>query len=207
MTKVILVRHGQTLWNLEMKYQGHCNIPLTDKGIAQAELAATRLKTEKISAVYASDLDRAFKTAECIAAKHNLGVIAIPQLREINFGDWEGMTFEAITDPINSHWAEEMAKVFSHPGDVQIPGGENFSEVKERATIALTQLVAKHPDETIVIVSHGATIRTLLCGILDIDLNNLWKIKQDNTAINMLEYYDDKVFVSLLNDIHHLTEV
>lgn len=207
MTKVILVRHGQTLWNLELKYQGHCDIPLTDKGLHQAELAADRLKAEKVSAVYASDLDRAFKTAECIATKHNLSVTAIPELREINFGDWEGMTFAAITDPINSHWSAEMSKVFSHPGDAQIPGGENFVEVKERAMIALNKLVAAHPNQTIVIVSHGGTIRTLLCGILDIDLNNLWKIKQDNTAINMLEYYDDKVFVSLVNDVHHLDEI
>ncbi len=204
MTKVILVRHGQTLWNLEMKYQGHCDIALTDKGLRQAELAAERLATEKVSAVYASDLNRAFKTAECIGAKHGLGVTAIPELREINFGDWEGMTFEGISDPANSHWSEEMTKVFSHPGEAQIPGGETFHEVKERAMSALNQLVAAHPNQTIVVVSHGGTIRTVLCALLDIHLNNIWKIKQDNTAINMLEYCDDAVFVSLVNDAHHL---
>lgn len=206
MTKVILVRHGQTLWNLEMKYQGHCDVALTDKGIRQAELAADRLAKEEISAVYASDLNRAFKTAQCIASKHNLGVTAIPELREINFGDWEGMTFEGISDPANSQWSEEMSKVFSHPGEAQIPGGETFHEVKERAMIALNKLVAAHPNQTIVVVSHGGTIRTVLCAILDIHLNNIWKIKQDNTAINMLEYYDDEVFVSLVNDVHHLNE-
>jgi alpha-ribazole phosphatase len=204
MTKVILVRHGQTLWNLEMKYQGHCDVALTDKGIRQAKLAAERLAGERISAVYASDLNRAFKTAECIASKHNLPVAAIPELREINFGDWEGMTFEGISDPINNHWSEEMTKVFSHPGEAQIPGGENFIQVRERAMSALHKLVAAHPDQTIVVVSHGGTIRTVLCAILDINLNNLWKIKQDNTAINMLEYYDDEIFVSLVNDVHHL---
>lgn len=204
MTKVILVRHGQTLWNLEMKYQGHCDIALTDKGIQQAELAANRLAEENISAIYASDLDRAFKTAQCIAKKHDLSVTAIPGLREINFGDWEGMTFEGINDSANHHWSEEMTKVFSHPGDAQIPGGETFQQVKERAMLALNQLVAAHPDQTIVVVSHGGTIRTVLCAILDIHLNNLWKIKQDNTAINMLEYFDDQVFVSLVNDAYHL---
>ena len=206
MTKVILVRHGQTLWNLEMKYQGHCDVALTDKGIHQAELAAIRLAKEDISAVYASDLNRAFKTAECIAEKHNLSVTAIPELREINFGDWEGMTFEGISDPANSHWSEEMTKVFSHPGEAKIPGGETFHEVKARAMTALNQLVVKHPNQTIVVVSHGGTIRTILCAILDINLNNVWKIKQDNTAINMLEYCDDEVFVSLVNDVHHLAE-
>jgi len=200
MTKVILVRHGQTLWNLEMKYQGHCDVALTEKGIKQAELAANFLAKEPISAVYASDLCRALATAECIAQKHNVQVTAIPQLREINFGQWEGLTY----DKINNQWSEIMAKLFTHPDEIQIPDGETFREVKERATVALTKLVAQHPNETIVVVSHGGTIRTLLCAILNIHLNYLWRIKQDNTAINILEYYDDQVMVSLVNSTHHL---
>jgi len=201
MTKVILVRHGQTLWNLEMKYQGHCDVALTDKGIEQAKLAAQRLAGEDVSAVYASDLSRALKTAECIAEKHNLPVAAIPELREINFGEWEGLTFEGI----NSQWTAAMSKLFTHPDEIVIPGGETFRQVKERATKALTNLVAEHPNQTIVVVSHGGTIRTVLCAVLDIHLNHLWKIKQENTAINMLEYHDEQVMVALVNDVHHLT--
>ena len=201
MTKVILVRHGETLWNLEMKYQGHCDVALTEKGVAQAMLAAQRLADENISAVYASDLSRALKTAECIGAQHNLPVVAIPELREINFGEWEGLTYEGI----NNQWSDTMANLFTHPDDVQIPGGETFRAVKERATLALTKLVEKHPNQTIVIVSHGGTIRTLLCSVLNIHLNHLWNIKQDNTAINILEYYDEQVMVSLVNDVHHLS--
>ena len=200
MTKVILVRHGQTLWNLEMKYQGHCDVALTEKGVEQAKLAAKRLAGEEISAVYASDLSRAFKTAECIAEKHNLLVTAIPSLREINFGEWEGLTF----DKINNQWTEAMSKLFTHPDEIVIPGGETFREVKERATSALAKLVERHPHQTIVVVSHGGTIRTLLCAALNIHLNHLWNIKQDNTAINILEYYDDRVMVALVNDVHHL---
>jgi alpha-ribazole phosphatase len=200
MTKVILVRHGQTLWNLEMKYQGHCDVALTEKGIKQAELAAISLAAEPISAIYASDLCRALATAECIAKKHNVQVTAIPELREINFGQWEGLTY----DKINNQWSEIMAKLFTHPDEIQIPDGETFREVKERATAALAKLVAQHPNETIVVVSHGGTIRTILCAILNIHLNYLWKIKQDNTAINILEYYDNEVMVSLVNGTHHL---
>jgi len=200
MTKVILVRHGQTLWNLVMKYQGHCDVALTEKGVEQAMLAAQRLSKENIAAVYASDLDRALKTAECIAQKHNLSVTAIPELKEINFGEWEGLTYEGA----NSQWTEAMSKLFTHPDEVIIPGGERFQEVKERATRALDKIVANHPDQTIVVVSHGGTIRTLLCAALTIHLNHLWKIKQDNTAINVLEYHDGEVMVSLVNDVHHL---
>ena len=125
---------------------------------------------------------------------------AIPGFREINFGEWEGLTFKGI----NSQWKEEMSKLFTHPDEIVIPGGETFSEVKERATKALTKLVAVHPNQTIVIVSHGGTIRTLLCAVLNIHLNHLWNIKQDNTAINILEYYDEQVMVALVNDVHHL---
>lgn len=200
MTKVILVRHGQTLWNLEMKYQGHCDVALTEKGVEQAIMAGKRLAGEDISAIYASDLSRAFKTAECIAIEHNLPVTAIPELREINFGEWEGLTFERIS----SQWTEAMSKMFTHPDEIVIPGGETFREVKDRATSALAKLVAKHPNQTIVVVSHGGTIRTLLCEVLNIHLNHLWNIKQDNTAINILEYYDERVLVALVNDVHHL---
>jgi alpha-ribazole phosphatase len=201
MTKVILVRHGQTLWNLEMKYQGHCDVALTEKGIQQARLAANRLANEKISAVYASDLSRALTTATCIANKHNLQVTTVPEFREINFGQWEGLTYEKIS----SQCTEQMTTLFTHPDEVEIPGGESFKEVKERASIALDKLVSQHPAQTIVVVSHGGTIRTLLCAALNIHLNHLWNIKQDNTAINILEYHDNQVLVDLVNDSHHLS--
>jgi len=200
MTKVILVRHGQTLWNLTMKYQGHSNIELIEKGVQQAELVAQSLSDEDISAVYASDLDRALKTAECIAEKHNLQVTAIPGLREINYGEWEGLT----RDKINNRWSGAISNLLTYPDEVQFPGGETFREVKERASTALKKLVAGHPNQTIIVVSHGVTICTILCAILNIHLNHLWKIKQDNTAINVLEYYDEKVIVSLVNGVYHL---
>jgi alpha-ribazole phosphatase len=203
MTKVILVRHGETLWNLEMKYQGHCDVALTEKGIKQAELAADSLAKESISAVYASDLCRAFVTAEHIANKHHLQVATIPELREINFGQWEGLTY----DKINNQWSDIMAKLFTHPDEVEIPDGETFREVKERATIALNTLIEKHPNETIVVVSHGGTIRTILCAVLNIPLNHLWNIKQDNTAINILEYYNNQTLVSLVNGTYHLHDL
>jgi len=199
MTKVILVRHGETQWNVAMKCQGHRDIELTELGLKQAELAAGRLVNENVAAVYASDLSRAFITATCIAKKHELPVTAIPELREINFGEWEGLTFRG-----NEQWSADKNKLFTHPDEVIIPGGETFRAVKERATIAIDKLVATHPKQTIVIVSHGGTIRTLLCAVLNIHLNYLWNIKQDNTAINILEYYENRVIVSLVNDIHHL---
>jgi len=91
-TKIILVRHGQTLWNNIGKYQGHTDVPLSKTGIEQASKVAKRLKNDKITAIYSSDLKRAKQTAEIIALEHNLPVITNTRFREINFGVWEGKT-------------------------------------------------------------------------------------------------------------------
>lgn len=200
MTRVILVRHGQTVWNVEAKYQGHSDIALTQEGIEQAKLVAARLSDEPVAAVYASDLSRAFKTAEFIADPHKLAVTSVPALREVKFGEWEGLTY----GNIYNKWPDIMDGLFSKPDEIQIPGGETFRELKERATKAIKELVVKHPEETIVVVSHGGTIRTLICAALNIHLNYLWNIRQDNTAVNILDYYDDRTVVGLLNDIHHV---
>jgi len=202
MTRLIFVRHGQTIWNLEMKYQGQTDIVLTEKGLLQAKLVSKRLANEPLSAVYSSDLNRAFRTAEAIASTHGLNVIAIPELREISFGEWEGLTY----NNINSGWPSIMDKLFTCPDEVRIPGGETFPELKERASSAVQRIVAAHPNETVAVVSHGGTIRTILCAALDIHLNHVWNIKQDNTAVNIVEYYDGRNLVTLVNDTHHLTK-
>lgn len=200
MTKVFLVRHGETIWNKELKYQGHTDTPLSDEGLRQANLVADRLAGEKLAAVYASDLSRAFITAGTIAARHDLAAIAVPDLREVQFGEWEGLTYEGI----NERWPEEYVQLFHRTDEVRIPGGETFREVKERAAAAVARIVASHPGETIAIVSHGGTIRTIICAALDIHLNHVWDMRQDNTAVNVLEYHHQRTILTLFNDVHHL---
>lgn len=202
MTRLIVVRHGQTVWNLERKYQGHSDIALTDKGLRQAAAVGARLADEKIDAVYASDLSRAFKTAECIAAKHSLTVRVVPALREIKFGDWEGLTYEQIS----AQWPGLLGKLWTTPDELQIPGGESFQQLKERAYAAIEKIVAAHPDQTVVVVAHGGTIGTILCAMLDIHLNHVWNIRQDNTAVNIIEYYEGRPTITLLNCVRHLVE-
>ncbi|MCM0757079.1 MULTISPECIES: alpha-ribazole phosphatase [Sporomusa] len=199
MTKLIIVRHGQTLWNLERKYQGHSDIALTDTGLKQAQAVAERLAEEAIAAVYASDLSRAYKTAGYIAAKHNLTVHTVPQLREIKFGDWEGLTYEEIS----VRWPGLLGKLWTTPDELQIPGGETFHQLKARAYTAIEKIVADHPDQTVAVVAHGGTIGTILCAVLDIHLNHVWSIRQDNTAVNIIEYYDGRPTITLLNCVSH----
>lgn len=200
MTRLIIIRHGQTLWNSQRKYQGHSDIALSDTGIKQAEAVAVRLATEKIHAVYASDLSRAFKTAECIAVKHNLTVSQMPALREIKFGDWEGLTY----DQISARWPGLLGKLWTTPDELQIPGGESFHQLKARAYTAIEKIVVEHPEQTVAVVAHGGTIGTILCGLLDIHLNHVWSIRQDNTAVNIVEYYEGRPTITLLNCVRHL---
>ena len=200
MTKIILTRHGITQWNIDKKYQGQSDTPLSKEGLEQAEKLAESLKNEKIDAVYSSDLLRAQKTAECIAGNHGLKVNTEPRLREIMFGEWEGLTFAQI----DGKWPETFRDLFNHPDTITIPGGESFQEVQKRAYTAFLDIIKKHPDETVVIVSHGGTIGTIFCSILELNLKHIFSIKQNNASINRIEYANDRAFITLLNDTHHL---
>ena len=200
MTKIIFVRHGQTLWNLEMKYQGHTDIALSYLGIEQAKRVADRLMIEEFSAVYSSDLVRAYDTANIIAAKKNLTVKQDVNLREICFGEWEGMTYTEINDK----WPNALNQFFSDTTKITIPNGESFTDLKKRSDIAINKILENHKKETIVVVSHGATIRAMICSALNLPLDYVWRIRQDNTAVNMVEYHKNNNVVTLLNDIHHL---
>lgn len=200
MTRVILVRHGQTEWNVQLKYQGHSEVALTPDGVRQAEQVAARLAREPVCAVYSSDLGRAMKTAEYIAAAHQLPVTAVKGLREYHFGEWEGLSFQQVSE----RWPQDGSKFLKTPDTVRAPGGETFAEVKARAQAAVKELVARHENQTIILVSHGGTIRTLLCAALGLPLNRVWAIRQDNTAVNIIEYYPEDAIVALVNDTHHL---
>ena len=200
MSKLILVRHGETTWNIEMRYQGQTDISLTANGIEQAGKVAQRLADEKIAAVYSSDLSRAFVTAAQIAAVHGLDVLTRRDLREISFGEWGGVAYDSLV----LDGGGTGNRLFSHPAEIEIPGGETFFEVQQRMMEALRELAQRHEGQTVVIVSHGAAIRTVLCDVLGMDLNRLWAIRQSNTAVNILEVLPQKVLVSLVNDVHHL---
>ncbi|MFZ5943602.1 MAG: alpha-ribazole phosphatase [Bacillota bacterium] len=199
MKKVIFVRHGQTLWNDAGKYQGHTDIPLSPTGIQQASRAAKRLREFQIDAIYSSDLLRAKQTAEIIALEHTLPVIAMPQFREINFGIWEGKTF----NEIQKLYPELLETWLNEPEKLVIPNGESFQQLLDRAWNGLSQLLNSE-NNSIIVVAHGGTIGTLICNILGMNLNCLWKIKQGNTGISIVEFYNNKGILTLFNDTYHL---
>lgn len=200
MSKVIFVRHGETLWNEAKRYQGHSDGSLSEKGLQQAGRVARRLVDEAIAAVYSSDLVRAVQTAGVIAQPHSFQPISLPELREVNFGLWEGLTYEKIM----TGWPEMLSTAYSQPEQASIPGGESFPEVQKRAVKGLLKCIADHQEETIVVVSHGGTLRMLLCDALGLAIRNMWSLRQDSAAITIVEYFGASRVVSLVNDTCHL---
>jgi broad specificity phosphatase PhoE len=145
MTELLLVRHGETDWNAEGKLQGHTDRPLNDYGRKQAKALADRLAAEQIDAVYASDLSRARETAEIIAAVLGLEVAVDQDLREKNWGNWEGLTSE-----------ERLQIEFE---------GETSEAHRDRTLDALQRIVARHPEGRIVVVTHGGSLRRIQAAV------------------------------------------
>lgn len=153
MTTILLARHGETDWNVERRVQGHSDTPLNDNGRAQARALADELAGEQIDSVYSSDLLRAHETARIVAGPRGLEVIAIRDLRERNFGTWEGLTDEEIY--VRHPQAREHS--WQEWGDA-----ETQSEMAERVVGALLRIAETHPGERVLVVSHGGPLRRVL---------------------------------------------
>ena len=200
MTKIIFVRHGQTEWNVLGRYQGQTDIALSPLGIEQAEKLAAHFPVDKVEAVYSSDLVRAMMTARCVADRFGLTVEPRPELRELNFGDWEGLTY----DEIVAKWPDALNNFFQPPDVLEIPHGESFPKLRERALDAVEKIVACHPEQTVAVFAHGAILRTILTAALHMDLKYVWTIRQFNTAVNIVTYTEHGTTVELLNGTGHL---
>lgn len=201
MSRIYLIRHGETEWNKLQKTQGRSNnIPLSEEGKRQARLLAARLQEEKIDMVFSSELVRANETARIIAEPHGLSVKAYDDFAEINFGCFEGLEYSQIKEQykeVFSLWSES-------PHLANIPGGESIMELRERSMGRLNKILRENGDKNIVVVSHGITVKVLIACILGIDLGNIHKIRQDNASLNIFEYGKKGFYVEVINDTCHL---
>lgn len=200
--RLYLVRHGETTWNAGLKFQGHTDVPLSQRGIEQAESLARRLNNRKFTAFYASDLTRAIKTAEIIAAPHGLTVESFPALREVNFGSWEGLTFQEIKE----RFTELAQRWWDNPKDTSTPEGETLTELTLRVNGAVRWIVERHLNgQEVVVVSHGGPIRTIIASVLGMDLNYYWRLRLDNTCLNIIDFISiDSGILVLFNDRSHM---
>ena len=202
MTKVILLRHGQTEWNILGKYQGKTDVPLSAEGKAQARQLAEHFPVSAVDAVYSSDLSRAAFTAKCIAEKFNLPVNLEPQFREIDFGEWEGLSFKEIA--ARYPYAAD-GQFWQKPDEITIPGGETFAALQTRAMTRLNEIIAAADGKTIAVAAHGAINRVILAEALHMNLRYVWSIRQFNTAVNIIVYDGVWRTVELINGTAHLT--
>jgi broad specificity phosphatase PhoE len=168
---------------------------------------AYRLKGLQVDVVYCSDLKRAIHTADIVFGNRNIDMLTNPHLREMNFGIWEGMTFEEIKIKEGVKFTSWM----ENPDERSIiPQGESLAILNERVMTGVNRILQEHKneekDKTIAIVCHGGAIRIILCNVLNLELKNLWFIKQNSTALNIIDYYDSRGFISLLNDTSHLED-
>ena len=203
MTRIILVRHGQTEWNRVERFRGRADVPLNETGLAQAEATGKRVASEwQPVAVYTSPLSRSVKTAESIAKHYDLKVQIHPGLADIDYGEWQGLSPEEA----GQRWPEEIDAWYNHPHQARIPGGETLSDLRARLMQTVNELAARHAGETIVLVGHTVINRIILLGILGLGNDRFWRIKQDTCAINVFEAEAGDFVLVSLNDTCHLRE-
>jgi phosphoserine phosphatase len=202
MTRIILVRHGQTQWNLVEHFRGQADIPLNETGRMQAETVSQRVVRQwsPVAAVYASPLSRAVKTAEAIARPFGLDVQITSGLLDMDFGQWQGLTVDAV----RARWPELGSAWYRVPHTVHVPDGETLADVRTRGMAAVHELCARHADQTIVMVGHNAINRVILLGVLGLRNECFWHIGQDPCAINVFEFAEDAFTLVSLNDTGHL---
>ncbi|MEJ0000283.1 MAG: histidine phosphatase family protein [Verrucomicrobiota bacterium] len=203
-TRVYLVRHGATVLSAEDRFAGATNVQLSDEGRGQARRLAARLRDEKITAAYASPMDRTMETARILVEPHGLNVRPKDGLREISHGRWEQMTRTEVDEKYPQE-AEEWEK---DPYTFAPAGGESGLAVTARALPALIEIVRENPGGRIIVVSHKATIRLLLSSLLGFDPRRYRdNLDQSPAALNIVDFKDlTHARLTLFNDTSHYAE-
>jgi len=200
MTKVYVVRHGQTAWNLEEVFRGRMDIPLDETGKKEVHLAGEALKDETLHAIYSSPLSRSMETAENIAKFQNIPVTPLESIIDISYGEWEGVSLVEV----QKKYPDLYGLWLKEPHNITFPGGESLKQVRVRTRNAIDDLLEKHKDENIALVAHRVPNKVICCSLLGIDNSNFWRIQQDTASTNLFIYKAGQWIVSYLNDTSYL---
>ena len=184
MTEFWLVRHGQTDWNVDERWQGHSDIPLNPAGLEQARRLAKKLTGQHFDALYTSDLQRAAQTAEVLGASLGLAYQTDPRLREINLGLWEGMLESELRQQFSSAWEERR----NDPLNGHAPGGETLPEVASRLELAFNTIASTYPAGKVLVVSHGLALKTMVCLARRLPLGNAYNQPWDNATWQVIKW-------------------
>ena len=204
MVKVILVRHGETDWNLSRRIQGgNSDTQLNQRGRQQAESLALRLKPEKIQVIYSSPLQRARDTALAIAYYHQLPVEVEPSLKEIEVGALEGMRIADVGKRLS-----ELLVTYKQGDELpRLPGGESVAEVQQRVWSTIQRLVDKHRGGVLVVVSHYFSVLTAICSVINLPLSQITRLRLNPGSISIITFDEQTPRLILFNDTCHLASI
>jgi broad specificity phosphatase PhoE len=200
-TRLYLVRHGATQLTAEDRFSGAVGVDLSEEGRVQVRSLALRLEEQPLVAVYASPLSRTLETAQILAAPHELPVIERPGLREISHGRWEGLTRREVEE----RYAEEYASWEADPFTFAPEGGESGLSVLSRALPVIREIVVAHAGQSVLVVSHKATLRILLSSLLGFDARGYRdRLDQSPACLNVMDFRDAvRARLMLFNDVSH----
>jgi broad specificity phosphatase PhoE len=202
MTKIILLRHGETAWNIEKVFRGQAEVPLTDNGREQAERAAEYLKDQGIHAIYTSPLERAVETAQPVAELTGIEAIVEEAFTGMDFGLWQGRPHREVKE----EYPELFEEFHKRPAGMRIPEGETFQEVMDRGMAGLEKIRQRHPDQTVLIVTHRVICKLLVLGVMGLGPDRFWQIKLDTCAVCSFFYKDGDWVVTKVNENFFLDE-
>lgn len=199
-TRLVVVRHGETHWNVASRIQGHADSPLTAAGEAQAAAIAARLATERLDRLVSSDLGRALATARAIAGRTGHAVVADARLRERNYGVAEGLTY----GEIGVHYPEVFSRVRDTDPDYVVPGGESRRQLFERVRDAFESLAREHDGLRVAVVCHGGVLAALYRHVRAIPVSAPQAIPIPNASYNALVFESGAWTVEAWADTAHL---
>jgi probable phosphoglycerate mutase len=202
-TQLIVIRHGQTQWNLKLIRQGHLDSPLTEMGLAQASALAGRLAQETFSALYSSDLGRAVQTAQTIADTTGHKIVTDARLRERHLGVFQGLN----GDEVQQQFPEEYRLHRTIGPDYVIPGGESVRQQVTRNITCLNEIAERHGGETIVVVTHGGVLSGLFRHTFSIPFDAPRRFEFTNAGLNVFNYEQGNWFLQTWGDVSHLNGV
>ena len=199
-TRFIVVRHGETQWNVESRIQGQGDSPLTAAGLAQAQAIAERLASEPFDVLVSSDLGRAMQTASAIARRSGHRIVPDPRLRERHFGAGEGMTYTEI----DSAWPDAFSRVRETDPDMAVPGGESRRQFHERVKDAFAALAREHQGRRVTVVAHGGVLAALDRMIHAIPVGKPHTGPISNAPYNAVAFDAEAWAIEAWDDVDHL---
>jgi broad specificity phosphatase PhoE len=200
MSRLLLVRHGTTEFNSSRRFLGHSDIDLSYTGLEQIGRLRDYLAGEKIDAVFASDLQRTMKTARIVTGGRMLEIVPCPELREMNYGVCEGLTFPQI----GSIYPDIAEKCVNFTLELAFPEGENFKEFIERTSIFLERVKKHNQSDVLLVVSHNGPLKILICQLIGIAMEHWAQIRIDIASLSIVDISPRGTVLSRLNDTSYL---